>query len=192
MELLKWWFSSTNVRPSSILRVRILRKSRIARIRDRVLGEYESLVIELLSEGIWAVIKSLHPQISDRTDTGSTGKTVKLLPVDSKVDPIEFFFCIVIDNVPPTSLDDLGLDAATSSLANSRLTLARREAGKLTSTASDTVDAAVTIGTDAQAVAGGAKKLDSEQTIGVLVAMLDAVVKVGDELSTVRSSHDKC
>lgn len=132
-------------------------------------------------------MKSLHSQSSNRTETGSTGKTVKLVPVDSKASPIEFFFRIVINDTPPMSLDDLGLDAATSSLANSRLTLARREAGKFTSTVSSTVDTAVSIETQAQSIAEGAKKLDSEQVIGVLVAMLDAVVKVGDELSTVRS-----
>ncbi|EIM81970.1 uncharacterized protein STEHIDRAFT_141924, partial [Stereum hirsutum FP-91666 SS1] len=155
----------TNVRPSSILHVRILYKSRIGSIGNRALGEYEGLVIELLPEG-------------------STGKTIKLVPVDSKADPIECFFRIVIDDTPPTFLDDLGLDAATSSLANSRLTLAQRDASKFTSTVSGTVDTAVSIGTQAQSIAEGAKKLDSEQVIGVLVAMLDAVVKVGDELST--------
>lgn len=159
--------------------------------RDRVLGEYDGIVVELLSEGICTVMKSLHSQSSNRTETGSTGKTVKLVPVDSKASPIELFFRIVIDDSLPTSLDELGLEAATVSLANTRLTLARREAGKFISTVSDTVDTTVSIGTQAQAVAEGARKLDSEQVIGVLVAMLDAVVRVGDELSTVRSSHDQ-
>lgn len=179
MELLTRNFSSTNVRPSSILRICIRRKSRLGRIRDRVLGEYDGIVVELLSEGICTVMKSLHSQSSNRTETGSTGKTVKLVPVDSKASPIELFFRIVIDDSLPTSLDELGLEAATVSLANTRLTLARREAGKFISTVSDTVDTTVSIGTQAQAVAEGARKLDSEQVIGVLVAMLDAVVRVG-------------
>ncbi|EIM82043.1 uncharacterized protein STEHIDRAFT_114701 [Stereum hirsutum FP-91666 SS1] len=173
----------TNVRPSSILRICILRKSRLGRIRDRVLGEYDGIVVELLSEGICTVMKSLHSQSSNRTETGSTGKTVKLVPVNSKASPVELFFRIVIDDSLPTSLDELGLEAATVSLANTRLTLARREAGKFISTVSDTVDTTISIGTQAQAVAEGARKLDSEQVIGVLVAMLDAVVRVGDELS---------
>lgn len=109
--------------------------------------------------------------------------------MDPKINPIELFFRLAIDDNTPSSLDELGLDAATSSLANTRLTLTRQEAGRLASTFSDTEDSAVSIGTYAQSVTEGAKKLDSEQVIGVLVAIFDAVVKVGDELSAVCSSH---
>lgn len=122
-------------------------------------------------------------------ETGSRGQTVELVPIDSKTDSIKLSFRLVMNDNAPTSLDELGIDAATSSLAKSRLAIARREPGRFASMASDTVQTAVSVGNHAQSVDEGARKLDSEQVIGVLVALLDGVVKVGDELATVGPSQ---
>lgn len=125
----------------------------------------------------------------DTTETGSTGHTVEMVHKSSKTDPMKLSFSLFIDNDPPTSLDELGIEAATSALAQSRLALVRRDPGRLVSTISDSVDTAVSIGAHAQAVAEGAKELDSEKVIGILVRALDAVVGIGDELSAVRYLH---
>lgn len=184
------WFSSTNVRPSSILHVRLVCKSRIGRIGGpRVLGEYEGLVLELLSESTCVVIQYFYLHAAETAETGSKGQTVELRPIDSKTDPIKLSFRLVIDDSAPTSLDDLGIDDATSALAETRLAFARGERGRFASTVSDSVDTAVSLGAHVQAVTEDVKELDSEKVIGVLVRMLDAVVKIGDELSTVRSSR---
>lgn len=126
---------------------------------------------------------------SDNVEDGSAGRTVDLVPIDSKADNIKLSFRLVMNDDAPTSLKEFKIDRATSSLANSYLNLARREPGKIASTASDTVATAVTVGDHAQSVYEGAKKLDSEQIIGALVTLADGVVKVGDELAAVGSSH---
>lgn len=176
------------MRPSSILRIQILRQRRFK--RDRVLAEYEKFVVESLSKGTCIVIRNLFLlHTSDIFETGSASQTVEMVPIDPKTDTIKLSFHLVMNDNAPTSFDELGIDAATSSLAKSRVALARREPGRFASMAFDTVQTAVSVGNHAQSLEEGARKLDSEQIIGVLVALLDGVVKVGDELATVGLSH---
>lgn len=182
---------STNVHPSSTLHVRLLRKSRLGRLGNRrLLGEYRGLVFELLSEGTSIFIQYFDPHTSELTETGTKGKTVELTkPNDPKPGAIKLSFHLIINDSPPASLEELGLDAVTVSLADTRLALARLQAGTTALTVSNTVDTAISVESHAQSVTEGAKNLDSEQVIGILVATLDAVISVGDELATVCFSY---
>lgn len=86
----------------------------------------------------------------------------------------------------PSSIVDFGLDDAARNLANARLALARQQRGNFTDTL-DAVDAAVSAGSSAQFTVDDARKLDGEQVIGAMINALDTLVKIGDEISMVRS-----
>lgn len=92
---------------------------------------------------------------------------------------------VTIPRVTPTSIIDFGIDYASSRLANAYQVLARRQLRRITSSAMSTADDTVSVGAEAQVIVDGAGMLSGVQIIGGLVNALDAVVKIGDELSAV-------
>lgn len=93
--------------------------------------------------------------------------------------------CVTITRATPTTIADLGIDDASSRLANAYRALARRQLGENASSAFRAADDIVSAGSEAQDVVDGAQALSGEQIIGGLVSALDAVVKIGDEVSAV-------